>query len=385
VLSAAGVSRATFYQYFSNVEDCFWSAYRHHADQLLPGITSAARGAPERELSVLHALAAMAASHPETCGLLMREGLAAGPGGLLERDALISRIEHAMRGAAPSSSTVDLPPAILIGGSFRFLAMRLSDASPFEDVSEDLRNWVDAFRRGSSKPSWSARLAVPSTAPAPRSCVRFATTRPAGAPRERILRATAAIVRDKGYCGLTVASIVQAAGISRRTFYTHYNSKADASVAVFEDGLQKILAACTPAYFSGGSWPERVWRSAQAFTAVLERAPCLSHLGFVEAQAIDHFTARVHQTQLAFTLFLEEGYRQTPEAQRLPRACSALTATSIMELFFCATRRGPALQLRRSQPLAVFIALAPFIGLDAAGEFVIGKLSETGSAAPALA
>lgn len=35
ILAAAQVSRATFYQYFTHVDDCFRSAYRHHAARLI--------------------------------------------------------------------------------------------------------------------------------------------------------------------------------------------------------------------------------------------------------------------------------------------------------------------------------------------------------------
>jgi hypothetical protein len=41
--------------------------------------------------------------------------------------------------------------------------------------------------------------------------------------------------------------------------------------------------------------------------------------------------------------------------------------------------------IRCMQPLAVFIALAPFIGMDEAGEFLLAKLSASDSDAPAAA
>ena len=119
-----------------------------------------------------------------------------------------------------------------------------------------------------------------------------------------------------------------------------------------------------------------MWEGGLAFTGYLAREPLIAHLGFIECFAVGPgHTLRVHDTQLAFTIFLEEGYRQRPEAEALSRAVSALAAASIFEIAFQASRLGPSFEIRRRQPLAAFVALTPFIGADEAGRFVAGKLT----------
>jgi hypothetical protein len=109
--------------------------------------------------------------------------------------------------------------------------------------------------------------------------------------------------------------------------------------------------------------------------AFFSREPLLAYIGFVECYAVGRqFALRIRDTQLAFTLFLEDGYRQRPEAQALSRDCSELTAAAIFEACFQASLRGPAMHIRRVQPLSVYIALGPFIGRNAAGKFVESKL-----------
>src|ERR1700683_702190 len=352
ILAAAAVSRATFYQYFCNVDDCFWSAYRQHAEQLVAVVVAAA-GSLHRELEVLDTLVATAISRPQAARLLMREGLAAGATGRSERDALISRIECAMTGSVAHQSTIDLPPAILIGATFGFLSMRLSDGGALDGVREQVREWAGAFARRSSQPAWSTKLAPALARQASRSPARPSLGRPGDAPRQRILRATAAAIHAKGYRDATVADIVAAASVSRRTFYNQLPSKTDAFIATYEHAFQQGLAACAPAFFISAPWPDRIWHGAQAFTGFLTREPLLSYLGLVECYAIGpSFALRVQDTQLAFTLFLEEGY-QRAQAQSLSRASLTLTATAIFELAFQGTRRGPSLSLRRLQPLAV--------------------------------
>jgi len=370
ILDAACVSRATFYQYFRDVDDCFRSAYRHHAARLTEHVARHVADEPS-ELAVLEALAGFAAEHPSSTRLLTREGLAAGPAGLVERESLIARVELAMRDAPLS---IDLPRAILIGGALRFLAVRLSGGPGAEGLAGELREWAAAFARVPGGRSVSEQLTPRLPQPDPPAPIQG--VRPNGSARERILRGTALAIRAKGYPAITVADIVTAAGTSRRRFYNEFRCKADAYIAAYEHGFQQVMAAGAPAFFSPGTWRERVWHGATAFTAFMAREPLIAHLGFIECYAIGpQYTLRVHDTQLAFTLFLEEGYRQRPEAEAVSRTQSTLAAASIFELAFQASRRGPRFDLRRCQPLAVYMALAPFIGVEEAAEFVRGKLA----------
>jgi AcrR family transcriptional regulator len=374
VLAHTGVSRASFYQYFLNVEDCLWSAHRDLADQLAGEVDCALENDEAPELAALDAIASFASRRPAEALVLMREALAAGPAGVIERERLMARIVRTIVGSSSRPATVDLPLALLIGGAFRFLVLRLSDGNRGEGLRGELRAWVGAFAPGASGTQWGRRLA-PSLLE-PRSQAALSSFQAQGSGRERILRATALAIRAKGYPAVSVADIVAAAGVSRRRFYNEFPAKADAVKAAYELAFRGQLAETAPAFFSRREWRERVWHGARAFTGWMSREPLLAYLGLVECYAVGpSFTPRVHDTQLAFTLFLEDGYRQRPQAESLPRACSMLTATTTFELAFQASRRGPRFDVRQVQPLAVYVCLAPFIGPDEAGEFVTRKLS----------
>jgi AcrR family transcriptional regulator len=375
----AGVSRASFYQYFTNLEDCFSSAYREHAERLTRELDAAADASEDRELAVLRALVDAALARPDVARLLMLEGLAAGAAGLRERDVLIARIALAMTGAAGRVRKIDLPAAVLIGAVFRFIAIRLAQAGVADTLREEVCDWATAFARRPSQRRWGERLAPALPDEAQRALAapkRARRARAGDSARQRVLHATAALIFEKGYTGLTVVDIVAAAGVSRRSFYNEFTGKVDAFEAAYEYGFEQVMAACAPAFFAPGTWPERVWQAAQAFTRFMASEPLIAHLGFVECHAIGpRFEPRVHDTQLAFTLFLEEGYRQRLEGRSLSRACSALTAAAVLEAGFRASRYGASLYVRSMQPLAVYIALTPFVGADEAGGFVAEKLA----------
>ena len=369
VLKAAGVSRTSFYTHFSGLEDCLWQAYRYYADRLAEEVKGATTVAEHPEQACVDALVATAREHRAVAQLLMREGLAGGRKSQEERQRLIRMLAEAMGHAY----AFDLPAELMLGGIFRFLSARLHAGEPVDCLAGAVQEWTGTFAAPPHARRWSPHFEP--RLPAPTSAwLTVALTR-SGAPRERMIRAAAAEIGDKGYRQVTVEQIAHAASVSRRAFYKTFPTKEDAFIAAYESGFQQTIAAVTPAFFSSGTWPGRVWAGATAFSRFMSEEPLFAYIGFVECYAPGpDFVARVHDTQLAFTLFLEDGYRQRPEARLLSRACSALTAAVVFELGFQAARRGPGLY-RQTQPLAAFMALAPFIGRDAAGEFVLAKLT----------
>ncbi len=373
VLQKVGVSRASFYQHFTSIEDCVWQAYRECADGLIRQARAGATSARHPELALLDVLVTVARETPAVAQLLMREGLAAGERLLAERERLISGLDAAIARDEESQS-LDIPFEILIGGIFRFLSLRLDAGDTVNGVEMNVREWAESFMGPPSEMRWAARFdpALPDR----EECAAWRSRRrQEGTPRERIIRATGETLRREGYRAATVADIAGAAAVSRRGFYCVFRTKEEAFIATYENAFHRTLQACTPAFFVSGTWPERVWEGAVAFTRFLSEEPLVAYVGLVECYALKRdFALRVHDTQLAFTLFLEDGYRQRPEAQLLSRTCSALTACAIFEAAFQVTLRSPGLYLRRAQPLAVYMALTPFIGRTAAGEFVLEKL-----------
>ena len=339
------------------------------------GLALAARRVEHPQLAMLQVLVDIALSSPDIAQLLLGESLAAGEVGLALRDGLISGIQQTIELSAQQQTT-DLPPALLIGGAFRFLSMHLAQGAA-HDPRQEILHWVAAFQRppGPSATLWSASFFPQQRSCPPRALGPSHDAPLSGSTRERILQATATCVAQRGYRATSIAEIVERAGVSRRSFYNEFANKATAFVAAYELGFERTLAACVPAFFSVEQWPERVWRSALAFTGYFARHPSFAYLGFVECHALGRqFDARVHATQLAFTLFLDQGYRQDSGSQG-PRACSALSAATIAEAGYLASRRSPGVYMRSMQPLAVYIALAPFIGGDQARDFLTHKLA----------
>ncbi len=65
--------------------------------------------------------------------------------------------------------------------------------------------------------------------------------------RERLLRATVAVIADKGYPAVSVADIVRHAKVSRAAFYLHFRSREDCFLAATRRGGRLLYQAVTQA------------------------------------------------------------------------------------------------------------------------------------------
>src|SRR6202007_2220434 len=77
--------------------------------------------------------------------------------------------------------------------------------------------------------------------------------------RERIVDATAEIVAEKGFAGLTIPEIASRANVSHETFYEMYPTKHDAFLGAQKVGLHQALRTTAETYETHGSdWPSGV-------------------------------------------------------------------------------------------------------------------------------
>ena len=64
----------------------------------------------------------------------------------------------------------------------------------------------------------------------------------------RILGAVFDIAADRGASNMTVATIVERAGVSRRTFYEFFSDRDDCVLAAFGAGVSRVSERVLPAY-----------------------------------------------------------------------------------------------------------------------------------------
>jgi AcrR family transcriptional regulator len=105
--------------------------------------------------------------------------------------------------------------------------------------------------------------------------------------RERLLRAMAETMAQRGYVRTTVADVLRAAGVSRETFYEQFASKEDCFMAAY-DAAAGLLLADMARPRAAASAPDRLAafeRGLGAYLDALAAEPEFARLFLVEVYA----------------------------------------------------------------------------------------------------
>jgi AcrR family transcriptional regulator len=382
----AGISRTTFYECFKDKEDCFLAAHRQLADALQADVERALAGSDDSQTlaRTLTALVDFARREPAAFHLLTHEAMIAGPRALDARDALMLGVEQSVEAAQEAGP--DIPVKLVLGGAMRLIgiSMRRAGGVPEPELAE-LTRWLDCYKAPTPQTRWLQLAPIGPVViaqeppkrplaprPLPRGRHRLSEEVVAGVQHERILHATAEVVCAKGYAASTVADIAAAAGLSREVFYTHLKDKREAFLKAQQLVFEQMIAASAGAFFTAStSWPQRIWEAIRTTTAWLLQQPTLAHFDFIEAYALGPSDAkRVDENVLAFSVFMEEGYRHRPEAAAVPRLFAEAITGSILEFAAFYIRHDRAQETPALLPLLTYVILAPYTGAQAANELV---------------
>ncbi len=396
VVKQAGMSRATFYEHFEGRDDCFRAAFEAAVAPLRADL-EAGEGlpwAPEEPRTALGRTLSLAAGHPEATKLVLIEGLAGDPGVRVELEDLLDLIERSIdQYLSVATPTLEIPARALLGGIGNLIGTRVyaHESGALKGLLDDVMAWSESYALppGQSRlsaaeweelgRSWIEVCDAPEPRPRPARALprgRSALTpgQVAREHRERIVAAIAGCVRRQGYAETTVADVVAAAGVTRAVFYEQFRSKEDAFLAALVAALQESISQAAAKFFSAEAWVERIWDALKAMLAYMAANEDLVWIGMVESYAVgESAIGRSFENRMAYTLFLEDGYRQRPEAESLPHLCSEAIGGALLELIRKRALLGRCAELQELLPQAAYVALAPFIGAGQALEFVREK------------
>jgi AcrR family transcriptional regulator len=151
VVERAGVSRATFYDLFDDLEDCFLATYDNVSARVLETATAAFNQGPdapwpERVRAATAAVLELYGSWPEGARFAVVEVLAAGPRALARRDAAIRRLAEIVD-TGQDEFGVELPDGVslaIIGGIQELLLAELisGEASELPFRAPEIVYWI---------------------------------------------------------------------------------------------------------------------------------------------------------------------------------------------------------------------------------------------------
>ncbi len=365
----AGVSRAAFYDHFSDKEECMLGAVDALVEPTIALIERAedAGTGEARVRQAVEAFMGLIADQPAASKMCFVEVYAAGP----EGEAAIEKILDTFEAFGVSQlngipGRKGMPPQMvraIIGGLQKVIHKRLysDEAKQLPRLAEQIADWGISYppppgplepprRRGRKPKPFSERQAV-------------------AHPPERVLRALAAIVAEKGYKATTVAEVVERAGTSQRVFYGHFENKEEAFLAALDSGSAQMLGLVLPAFRRAKSWEESVRAAYEAMFSFGIEEPEYTRLGAVDMYTVGRRALQTRDSVMeGLEALLVPGYEKAPDVP--PIAAEAIGGAIYALIHDQVKRKGPE-SMPELAPMATYMTLAPFIGADDAYERAI--------------
>ncbi len=235
----------------------------------------------------------LAVEEPGAAALTAVESLTLGAAGVAHRErasegfeALVQQsFDHSPSEHEVSAETVRAIVAGIRGVAYRRL--RAGHPEELPELAEVLVDWALSYQRAESEAVARATAAaaaptsvelesadeadVPGWEEPPDSALSRATL----TQRERIVRAAARVVVERGYEALSIPAISAAAGTSNQTFYEHFASKRDAFLGAFEILAAEVLTFAVAAFEAAPDGPEAIGAGLRALCEYIADAPHL--------------------------------------------------------------------------------------------------------------
>jgi AcrR family transcriptional regulator len=364
LVKLAGVSRGAFYGYFGDKQGSFIAAIEALVGPALETIEAGLElpGDMERAKRAFESLFEQIVAQPAAAKMCFVDVYAAGPEGVALVDRTIDAFEALFKQLLDQTAGHEGMPSeivrALIGGVQKVIHKRLYRGQEQEllELAPQLWDWLflNPPPPGPLKsPRRHSRKAPP-----------FEERQAASSPPERILRALAAVVSEKGYHETTVADIVERARTSGRTFYEHFDSKEDAMVAALDSGSAQMLAEALPAFRRTHDWQHAVQATQEAMFTFGVQEPEYARLGAVEIFGAG--TRALEQREKVtegMELLLADGYKVNPD---VPPITAEAIGGALYALFYDHVRQKGAERLAEIVPAVVYVTLAPFLGAEEA-------------------
>ncbi|WP_420475766.1 TetR/AcrR family transcriptional regulator [Noviherbaspirillum sp. ST9] len=169
--------------------------------------------------------------------------------------------------------------------------------------------------------------------------------------RHRLLEGMAHAVAEKGYAETTIADIVRAAAVSRRTFYEHFATKSACLIALYEAASHGALKVLRDALGPDRDWQDQVEQAMVAYFECLARNPALVRTLFIEILGLgaEGLAARrrVNDEIVDFMLLV---INRSRGRRPLPREMAMAIVGGVNELVLNAIETG---QVERLRELAI--------------------------------
>lgn len=188
--------------------------------------------------------------------------------------------------------------------------------------------------------------------------------------RDRITAGIIAAVAEHGYKNAKITDITAAAGLSRRAFYTYFESKDECFFETFDLITNHLKSAAVQASEPYEEWPEMVRARIGAVLDVFASNPDLARYVLIApTRAGDEIAARYRRAMDEVLTELIAGMPSEYAEHHPSRDAEHAMIGGAAALIVRKVNAGEGAELHQLLPHLVELTLTPFLGREAAGEF----------------
>ena len=181
-----------------------------------------------------------------------------------------------------------------------------------------------------------------------------------GDERALILAATERLVGREGYATLTVPRIRAVAGVSRRSFDTHFEGVRVSFLATLGTLSDRTLATAAPFDFTADDWAAGVHRMIVDLCRRLAHDHAFAGLAFLEV--FSPGSEAIHWRSEMIVKLAMRLRRGAPSAQRPSQFAAEASIGAMWGVIHHFVATGRAARLPLAAPVLSYLALAPALG-----------------------
>jgi AcrR family transcriptional regulator len=392
VVALAGVSRRSFYEQFANKEACFLATFDmlagHGMRRMATAYAAAGDALEDRLRAAFRELADLAATRRKGALLVLVEAQTAGPAAQLRLRRATATCERLLsRSFIDSPQASPLPGPVvraIAGGLHASLSRQAGErgAARSSELAEEMLRWTLLFQtpaaermarrvtervvrrlRETDGDGRGARGQVDGEA----RNGHGAAPASGGDARERLLQNALRLAVLDDYSQLTAPQIAQEANVSIDAFFELFADKSECFLAALDMLAEELLAIAADPGLLSADWPQAVRRVIAELMRFLAGHPL-----YARTIAQEAFVAGPQATQR--NLELAQGIATLLTEGAPGRVPSRLVVEGLAGAIWHTVRchvAGARIQLLPAlSDYLSYVALAPFVGADAAAEMV---------------
>jgi AcrR family transcriptional regulator len=159
--------------------------------------------------------------------------------------------------------------------------------------------------------------------------------------KARLEAAMVEAVARHGYAGTTLRELVRLAGVSKTTFYEHFESKQECFLATFDEIITQVTERVGSAYREEGDFRERLVAALTVFMNIVVSEPEAAKLAMVESLTLGAAGVAHRERGLeAFEVMIRQSFDRSPAKDEVPATTVRAIASGIRGVVYRRLRSG---------------------------------------------